>query len=753
MLRRLKRWASLSSLVVLVWGLAVPGAVAQEQGRRLEPTDGARRWPIDPETAPRPMARAAQASGRIVIDAKLDEPAWAGAEPISEFIQAQPRLGYPATERTVVRILYDRDNIYVGAVAYDSDPGRLIVTSLERDFPALSNDVISIVFDPKLDRRNGFLFTVNPAGAIGDAQAFDDHRSLDYAWNGVVSVATAITDSGWTMELAIPFTTLRFDGRPGEQAWGLNVNRRVRRTNEVSYWAPLGRRELIPKVSRAGTLFGLEDLKQGRNLQVKPYVLGARLEGAARAEADVGYDLDAGVDLKYGLTSALTFDATYRTDFSHVEADQEQVNLTRFPLFFPERREFFIENSGTFLFGDLTERGYLTSVSQRDFTLFHTRRIGLTPQGRPIPMLGGVRLSGKTGPYQVGVVSMQTQGTANRPSENFSVVRLRRALLGNSDVGLMVTSRQYTAPGDSGRYNRAYGVDANVRPLGYLIINSYFATVDATSVTDDATAGRVSVGWRDRFWNVGAMYRRFGDGFDPGLGFVRRRGMQHYYGTIGVHYSPGRITVQEINPYVQVDYITNLAALLETRSASAGISLSFADGGELSLGYSDEFERLSRPFGVAPNVTIAEGDYDYHDASISYASNAARSFSGRGSFARGGYYDGTKWTAGLGATWRPNRFFVMDLSLSRNDVELPAGAFTADLAGLRLSLAGSTRLFGSAHIQYNGQSDETLINLRGRFIHSPLSDLYLVYTDRRKVGTGDLLERSLTLKATKLLAF
>jgi len=435
-------------------------------------------WPIDPASFPRPSHAAVRVAGPIVIDGRPDEGAWQSAPPITQFVQNRPDLGFPATERTEVRVVYDDRALYVSCLCYDSRPDQLTVTSLERDFNPLDSDVFSFVLNPDPSRRNSFLFYVNPYGAVGDAQTFDDNRVLNYAWDGVVEVETELTDFGWTMEMAIPWTTLRFDRDEGSQVWGFNAQRRVRRINESATWAPLERHEYQPKVSRAGTLTGLQGLRQGRNLRIKPYVRGSLSSNGNALDAS-GSELEAGGDLKYGLTSSLTLDATYRTDFSHVEVDQLQVNLTRFPLFFPERREFFIENSGVFEFGDDSRREFRTSVSGRDFTLFHTRRIGLTSGGEPIPIVGGTRLSGTAGQYEIGVLGMRTDSAFGRNREDFGVLRVRRRLPGQSNIGFIVTSRSLVGETGSPVYNRAYGADATLNIAEHLLLSSYVATTDA----------------------------------------------------------------------------------------------------------------------------------------------------------------------------------------------------------------------------------------------------------------------------------
>ena len=713
-------------------------------------------WPIDPATYPRPTHPATRATGLIIIDGRPDEAVWAEAPPITRFIQSRPDVGYLATQQTIVRVLYDNDAIYISAICFDDEPDNLTVTSLERDFPPLDSDVFSFVLDPNLDRRNAFLFYINPHGAYGDAQAFDDNRVLNYAWDGVAQVETQLTDFGWTVEIAIPLTTLRFEGAEGIQDWGFNAQRRVRRINESSTWSPLDRREYQPKVSRAGTLTGFEGLEQGRNLRVEPYVRGSVGLGSDEG-AGTGDEVDGGFDLKYGLTSSLTLDATYRTDFSHVEVDQLQVNLTRFPLFFPERRNFFIENSGIFDFGDSTLREYRLSVSARDLTLFHTRRIGLSSTGDVIPMAGGARLTGSVGPLELGALTMRTEATAGRTAENFGVLRVRRRLLGASNVGLMVTHRNHV--GDDGQpvHNRALGVDANFNLMDGLLLSSYVATTEGSGLEgdlEDRMAVRVAAGWRDRFWNTSVLYRRLGADFDPGLGFVRRRGINHYYATVGVHPSVEGFALQEVNPYVEIDYFTDLESVLETRSARAGLGFTFDDGARSAVTYEHLFERLFEPFRVSrSDLSVAVGDYQTHEVAFTHRTSPARVLSGNVVVSRGGYFSGTRTSYGVGGVWHPWPQLAVGASLSRNEISLPEGDFVADLAGLELSLNPTTRILVNAFVQYNSPMDEVVSNVRFRFIHAPLSDVYLVYSERRDMRGRVGLQQNVAVKVTRLLAF
>lgn len=730
--------------------LALPGVTsAQESQANSANGNGAAASPMRPEEFPRPVARAHQTGGSMVIDGRLDEAGWADAEVITGFIQAQPAAGLPATERTVVRILFDENTLYISAECFDSDPSALIVPSLEQDFESGNSDILGFTLDTYHDRRNAFMFLFNPRGAVKEAQNYGDSRFENAAWEGVIDVQTRIHEEGWTLEVAIPFSTLRFDPSRAEQVWGLQVLRRIRRKNEDTYWAPMDRRNRIHRMSQAGTLHGLEGIRAGRNLSIKPYVLSSVGDGSA-VGPDPDFDADVGLDLKYGVTPGMTLDLTYRTDFSQVEVDQEQVNLTRFSLFFPERRDFFIENSGFFTLGDVTERNYRSGSSLRDFTVFHSRRIGLEG-GRPVPIIGGGRLSGRMGEFELGFLDMQTRAGQGLPAENFAVARVRRNLPRNGDIGAVFVNRQSTE-GPS-IYNRTYGADANVRPHPNVAVNSYLLATDDSEVSGSRWAGRLAVGWRDQLLNATAFVKQVGDAFVPRAGFVRRNGIRHTYATVGVHPRPDWPLVLELNPYVEMDYITNLESVLETRDASFGFSATFTDGSGASVAVHDRFERLFEPFDVLSSAVVEPGDYDFREVSGSYRTSAGRALSGQVQVSRGGFYDGDRSSISAGVLWRPSYQLSFDLSAQHNAISFPQESLTADVFGGRVVYAASTRLFASAFVQYNRASGEMVSNARLNFIHSPLSDLFVVFTERRNVDAGGVLERFITLKATKYLSF
>jgi len=705
----------------------------------------------DPEAMPRPEARAVRTNLPIILDGTLDEEAWEAAEPLTDFIQSMPDAGAPATEPTVVRILYDQENLYIGALMLDSDPEGIIAQYLNQDFETHDDDVFAVTLDTFRDRRNSFMFLINPNGAVKDGQTFDNSRTVNLAWEGVIHIQTTIHERGWTAEVAIPFTTLRFNPEQGEQSWGMNFLRRVRRKNEDSYWAPVDRRTRVHTMSYGGTVWGFSGLPRPRNLTLKPYLKAADATGALKDPADRGTTGDFGMDLKYGLTPRLTLDLTYATDFSQVEVDQERVNLTRFSLFFPEKRDFFMENSGVFSFGDLSERNFRMGASPRDFTLFHSRRIGLA-EGRPVSIVGGGRLTGSVGDTELGFLAMRTESALGLPRENFAVARVRHSFASGLQVGGLFAGRDAVGKGVND-YNRSYGADVNYAWAGKLLFHSYLSATDYPGAEGNNRAGRVSAAFRDQFWDVSALYREVGDAFDPGLGFVARRGIRHSYGTVGVHPRPDLPGVLELNPYLEAHYITNMRSALETREGTAGLGVLFSDGGQMRSQVTDRLEIINEAFLVAGEGEVPAGRYRFTEASLTYTASAARPLSGEVQLAGGEFFSGNRTSLTLSGNWRPSRHIALGLQAQRNDISLPGDEFTADVIGARVDFAGSRRLFLNSFVQYNTASEEVVTNIRLNLIHAPLSDIFLVFSERRNVEAGRVLEREITLKGTKLLSF
>ena len=684
------------------------------------------------------------AEGEIVVDGNLDEPEWRLAQPATDFVQSDPRMGEPATERTEVRILYDDENLYLGVYCFDSAGEQgLIITDVRRDFVVREIDYFSVAFDTFNDNRNAFLFGSNPGGAKRDGQVRGDGSDLNFDWDGVWDVKTKITESGWQIEMVIPFKTLRF--RESErQEWGVNFARSIRRKNEFILWSPVPRPRTLSSVSFAGAVDGLDGIRKSRNLYFKPYISAPVVR---KRGDDVDFVPEAGFDVKYGLTPGLTLDLTVNTDFAQVEADLQQINLTRFSLFFPEKREFFLENAGIFQFGKSSRRFGRSSAF--DVLPFFSRRIGIS-QGRIVSILGGARLSGRMGRYTLGVLSLQTDKFEETPSTNFSVVRLRRDLLSHSDVGGLFINKQVSG----GEHNRTYGVDANFRFFDSLEVIPFAVKTESPGRSGKDTAANLSIALVDPFWDALAEYLTIEENFNPEVGFVPRTGIRKSRGRFGVKPRPRERVpwIRQVQPSLEVNYITDQENVLETRSVQSSFSILFQDNSNFRFSHRARFERLDEPFGIRPGQEIPVGDHHFAEYSVSFSSNRSRVFSGSASVQTGEFFDGDKDSYGLGFLFKPNYHFTADISWEHDEVALPTGDFTTNLVNTRLLYSFSPRMFLNALIQYNSTVREIESNIRFNFIHKPLSDFFLVYNERRST-TGEVQERALIAKITYIFDF
>ncbi|MBL7031195.1 MAG: carbohydrate binding family 9 domain-containing protein [Candidatus Marinimicrobia bacterium] len=699
---------------------------------------------IDLKTFPRPTMNAVESTGEIVIDGHVDEAAWMAADSITEFYQSQPNPGYPPTERTVVRVLYDKDFLYISAVLYDSEPDKIIIESLEQDFDSQSSDAFAIMLDTFNDDKSGYAFLFNPAGAIKDMYINNDGTSLNRAWEGIVYPKTSMHDYGWELELAFPLTSLRFNPSDGEQDWGINFLRRVRRKREDLYWSPIEPFEKLISVSKGGTLKGLRGIQPGRNLQVKPFGVGNRI-----ISEDNTNNNDLGLDVKYSITPSLTLDATYNTDFSQVEADEERVNLTRFPLFFPEKRDFFMENAGLFEFGDLSNYLYRMGPSRysRSFTMFHSRRIGLE-NGQQIPITGGARLSGKIGNFDVGYLNMTAEGTEDIPRTRFNVARIRGNILKKSNVGAILVDRSSNS---EDREHQSIGVDLNLN-INKLLIYSYLAKTSETEFEDgDNTASRLIIAWRDSQWDLSAYYKRVGPGFNPKVGFIQRTNVGESFATVGYHkrYTKGHFL--NVNPYVFINQFENLDRYMESRAVKAGLDIQFMNGAMLFSGVTRTEENIKTAFTLYEAEVPADA-YVFNNLSLYYRGDRTRFITINGNASIGGYFHGTRNSVGLSANIKKGYRFSVNIGLNKNVVIFPDATVNADVYTLKIKYNHSVKLLNTLYFQYNTANEKLVTNFRMNLIHAPLSDLFLVYSNISDVKGDEKDNGMIALKFTKLFA-
>lgn len=676
----------------------------------------------------------------IKLDGVLDEPIWAEVEPATDFIQREPFEGEPATEKTEVRVVFDNDALYFGVSAYDSQMDQIIINSLKQDFDNGDNDGVSFYLDTFDDGRNSFGFYINPAGAKREVQSVDEGREQNVSWEDIWDVQTSITDQGWFAEVRIPFKSLRFPNSK-IQIWGINFQRRIRRKWEQSFWAPMPRRFTAFHVAFAGTLKGIEDVQPGRNLKLKPFVSSVFRKFSTD---DFDTQVDPGLDLKYSLTSGLTFDATVNTDFSHVEVDEQQVNLTRFNLFFPEKRDFFLENSGIFLLGQ-TNR---FKQASREFIPFFSRRIGLSSDGQPVPILAGARLTGRVGEYSLGFLNMQTRKSNSEPANNFTVFRLKRNILAQSEIGTLLINRQSDQFGD---YNRNFTVDANFRFGQNLRINAFLATTRTPGVETGDMAGRIWVEWSTNLWEARTGYLDIGENVNAEVGFVPRRNIRKSDSSLGWRPRPRSISwIREFFPNAQLQYINDQEGRLVTRVTDLKFEISFQDGGSFQVGRTLRFERLDDPFFIGLGLEIASGDYDFNRWFTEFSSNPSARVSGSVRYETGEFWDGTSKGLQLSLSFKPHYKFTATGKFQWDDLKLQQGDFTTRLVNTRLEYSFNTQMFLSAFIQYNSELRQVSSNLRFNLIHRPLSDIFIVYNEKRETFQAGEMDKSLTFKYTHM---
>lgn len=703
---------------------------------------------------------AVRATARPVVDGALDEPFWRDAAAASEFVQADPREGAPATERTEVLVAFDDDHLYIGARCFDTDASHIVVNDIRKDFADAEQDTFQVLLDTFADRRNGFVFGTNAEGARFDSQIANEGRDVNPNWDAVWWVAARTTAEGWTAEFRIPFKTLRFE--PGDgHTWGINFARRIRRKNEVDYWSPVQRAFSIVRASSAGTLDGLPDLAQGRNVRVKPYLLG----GAVRpyGGGDFAIDRSAGLDVKAGLTPSLTLDATVNPDFAQAEADEQQVNLTQFSLFFPEKREFFLENSGVFYFGDIPRNQRQTSrfrPPEEDLLLFFSRRIGLTDSGAQVPLYGGLRLTGRAGKFGLGALSMQSEESGARAGQNYSVVRVRRDIFKSSDVGAIVMSRQ--AAGASDDFNRVAGADINFRVLKSLLLNGFAVRSETPGETPGETRGqaaaKASIGWEDSKLRTQYSIMRVDPGFRADMGFVRRTGVTRHFLDWASFLQPERLRgkgIRQIEPHARAFLYYDPSGSLVTTQGHAGLQVTWNTGARVEYAFEPRTEAIATPFRLRSDVVIPVGRYDWNQHLWVVDSDHSKALSVSARVTHGAFWSGRQKNVQTSILYRPTHRLFFDVGVQVTDIHLdvPQASFTTTLVNWRSGYSFTTNMFLDALVQYRNDLRQFSSNIRFNLIHHPLSDFFVVYNEQQDTDGRVPAGRGVVVKYTQLFSF
>jgi hypothetical protein len=718
--------------------------------------------------------RAVRLTEVIDIDGELEEAFYGTIPSITDFVQALPDEFATPTERTEVWITFDDRNIYVSARAWDSAPeSEWVANEMRRDTGQLrQNDTFGVMFDTYYDRRNGVMFYTNPLGALAEFQITNEGNP-NTDWNPIWDVRTGRFDGGWTVEMAIPFKSLRY--RPGrDQIWGLQLRRAIRRKNEWNFLTPLPLAVVGSgatgsfRVSMAGTLVGLEAPPASRNLEVKPYAItGLKSERIDPGGIVNDWDYDAGLDVKYGITENLTADFTLNTDFAQVEVDEQQVNLTRFSLFFPEKREFFLEGRGIFNFAPSVSGGVGGGGRGGTPTLFYSRKIGLQ-DGEPVPILGGGRVTGKVGSFDVGVLNIQTDDHGpGIKSTNFSVLRLRRDILARSSVGVLFQNRSQSAVSTGS--NQAYGVDASFAFFENLSLVTYYAKTQTEGLTGNDESYRASFGYGGDLLSAQAQHLLVGDDFNPEIGFVRRKGFRQ--SSVSGRFSPrpGSISwIRQLRFSGSLAYIEKIderiypwekAGPLENRDGQVGFQIEFENSDNFGVTFNDSYERLLEDVRIS-GATIPAGRHSFRDVQVSYDFGLQRPYSGRLSLLKGEYYTGDRTSIGFSrARIEILPQLSLEPSLEFNWINLPQEAFDGEfnqhVSRARVNYSISPRMYLSGLVQYNYGRDSFSSNFRFRWEWAPGSEIFIVYTEDRDTDVldrwSDLSNRGFTIKMNRLL--
>jgi len=669
-----------------------------------------------------------------IIDGRLDDAAWLVGEVFRDFVQRELHEGDAVTERTEVRVLTDGEALYVGAWLFDREPRGIVPGEKVRDVTLTNSDYFGFILDTYLDRQNGFIFATTPAGIEYDGQVVKEGEGggvmvsgqsraqsgsmggFNLNWDATWDVATSTDSAGWYAEFRIPFSTLRYGGGT-RQDWGINFVRSIRRKNEEAFWTFIPRQFNLMRLSRAGTLQGIE-VPARRVATVTPYVLGQSARNFA-VDTKMKGTGEFGADVKYGVTPSLTLDLTYNTDFAQVEVDEQRTNLTRFPLFFPEKRPFFLENAGIFSAG-----------TPQAADLFFTRRIGIDTLGNPVPILGGGRLSGRVGPATVGLLQIFTDGTANADGQAYSVGRVGREFGGRSRIGAIAVQRMSTD--SSADVNRTFGVDGRVGIGDDWTVDWWGAKTHTPALAGDEYGYSARIGYQTAAWNNGIRYMQVGEDFNPEVGFLSRTGGYRY-----TEISAMRIVRKSEWPWLkQWNPHTNYRGYYSHdgywQSGQVHIDMTeveFARGGRFGPEYNIFHEGLREPFRIASDVTLPAGNYNWGSLGLDWDTDPSAPFSfvSRGEF--GPFYNGTRYGETVTFTYRRGASITTSLVVDYQDVSLDQGDFTRSLLGLKVGYFFTPRVFLQTLMQYNNQARAWTANARFAWLSAAGTGLFVVFNE------------------------
>ncbi len=700
------------------------------------------------------------------LDGKLDDSVWSAAAVLRGFTQQEPQEGEPASEATTVRLLYTQTSLYLGFECLDSDPGGPVTNELRWDGDFEGDDRLEIILDTFNNDRDAYAFRFTPLGAQWDAQVRDEGASVNVAWDGVWYVRTGIESWGWSAEVEIPFSTLRFP-TDAEQRWSFNIQRVIRRKNEDTYWTPVPRGlgagpdvEGKYRLAYAGHLQGLRGIRPGSRLELKPYSLA----GATRESVGIGGEsiVETGLDARYMLLDNLSADLTLNTDFAQVEADQEQINLDRFPLFFPEKREFFLEGRDIFSFGQ-TEFNAAPPLQ-----LFYSRRIGLarahTDGFIEVPMEAGLKVTGKTGPYTVGALAVRTGDTVWRDPldpigvttvepATTTVLRLSRDVLERSRVGAMYLGR---ATSGTGEVYSAGGIDADFSLMRNTRVSGFVASSERDSDSpmlagERGMAGALNYEWHSDLFGLNLSNLYIDDDWAPDLGFVQRVGIWKHTAEFNYSPRPNLSGVRQVVFFFDIDHYLRPGGPLESRKINPGIWVDLENGGTLVGGVTDRYEDVPGSFSIGTVVAVPAGIHRWRSGFLQVDTDRSQPLGTSTLYVFGNYYHARRRTL-LSSVWlRPGPHASAEVMITTNRISDNSDAFKGDVVAARLIWTPSTRLTTKLFAQLNTATNFGDVNWLVSWRYRPRSYLYLVYNERfEKISGWHGYDRALLAKLVYL---
>ncbi len=680
------------------------------------------------------ITSAVKASSDPVMDGDvLNDPAWANVPEVTTFIQKTPDEGQSVSEKTAVKVMYTEKTFYVSVVCYDTNPGEIVISDTRRDSPLNNSDSFSFIIDTFKDFQTGYLFGTNPAGIEYDAQitgggeggsmmrrfSMGTGGGFNVNWDAVWEVKSQKGDFGWSAEFAIPFKTLRYATNK-DQSWGINFERVIARKKEEAHWSPISRQHTMNRLVSAGTLTHM-NVPTSRNIKILPYVLGQNNVNKSETTSKSS-DGNFGLDAKLSIGSSMSLDLTYNTDFAQVEADEQQINLDRFSLFFPEKRAFFLENAGLFSVG--SGGGFFGP----DIEMFFSRRIGVGPGGAPVPILGGGRLTGTAGGMKIGMLSMRTEAVKDITEANqYSVFRLKKELPNRTHIGAMYTALDHM--GTDGYVNNAYAFDAQIG-IGELSKIVVFAGLTETPEMDkdNAYAYRMEIARDTKQISTNASYTEVGASFNPEMGYLKRENYRKWSGRIFTRFRPeNKFGLLEIRPHVNYDGYWKLDGFQESGRWHIDNHWEFRSGFEIHTGTNLVKEGVIEVFEISDSVFVSAGTYDDQEIQIMIMTNQAKPISFSSMNRIGGFFGGDRINMTPTVRLRYKDRFTSEFSFNFNKVNLPGGNFTTNLLRARLTYSFTPKMYIQSLLQYNNQSDQWSMNWRFIWQRSAGTGLYLVY--------------------------